>query len=197
MDQGHAPGPVMPRGEDFSLLGPMGAPKTSCTMRRGRICRWTRMLRSVARSSDMGPLSLCRFCQDCIIAYRRSRHSNFQPHSRRHPTSPRCPSAWQPNPGRRSTYRRGKIVQTTGTGTLMAVASSMVLMRCSDFTSTVGCAAALPPPGPIPICQGDILRMSFLRCRSTNSEPSPVLVLCCRRSIRQTRPINGSELHSS
>ena len=23
------------------------------------------------------------------------------------PTSPRCPSAWQPNPGRRSTYRRG------------------------------------------------------------------------------------------
>ena len=26
------------------------------------------------------------------------------------PTSPRCPSAWQPNPGRRSTYRRGKSV---------------------------------------------------------------------------------------
>ena len=31
------------------------------------------------------------------------------------PTSPRCQSAWQPNPGRRSTYRRGKSVQTTGT----------------------------------------------------------------------------------
>ena len=31
------------------------------------------------------------------------------------PTSPRCPSAWQPNPGRRSTYRCGKSVQTTGT----------------------------------------------------------------------------------
>jgi hypothetical protein len=30
------------------------------------------------------------------------------------PTSPRCQSAWQPNPGRRSTYRRGKSVQTTG-----------------------------------------------------------------------------------
>jgi putative transposase len=30
------------------------------------------------------------------------------------PTSPRCPSAWQPNPGRGSTYRRGKSVQTTG-----------------------------------------------------------------------------------
>ena len=30
------------------------------------------------------------------------------------PTSPRCPSARRPNPGRRSTYRRGKTVQTTG-----------------------------------------------------------------------------------
>ena len=26
------------------------------------------------------------------------------------PTSPRCHSAWQPNPGRGSTYRRGKSV---------------------------------------------------------------------------------------
>ena len=31
------------------------------------------------------------------------------------PTSTRCPSAWQPNPGRGSTYRRGNSVQTTGT----------------------------------------------------------------------------------
>src|ERR1035437_2004295 len=31
------------------------------------------------------------------------------------PTSRRCPSAWQPNLGRGSTYRRGKSVQTTGT----------------------------------------------------------------------------------
>jgi putative transposase len=30
------------------------------------------------------------------------------------PTSPRCPSVRRPNPGRRSTYRRGKTVQTTG-----------------------------------------------------------------------------------
>jgi len=33
-------------------------------------------------------------------------------------TSPRCPSARQPNLGRRSTYRRGKVVQTTGTSSL-------------------------------------------------------------------------------
>src|ERR1019366_7540162 len=31
------------------------------------------------------------------------------------PTSTRCHSAWQPNPGRCSTYRRGDSVQTTGT----------------------------------------------------------------------------------
>src|SRR4030081_1781094 len=36
------------------------------------------------------------------------------------PTSPRCPSAWQPNPGRGSTYRRGKTVQTTGTTSVLA-----------------------------------------------------------------------------
>jgi len=41
----------------------------------------------------------------------------------RHPiklTSPRCHSAWQPNPGRGSTYRRGKTVQTTGATSVSA-----------------------------------------------------------------------------
>ena len=36
-------------------------------------------------------------------------------HTRIKPTSTCCHSAWQPNPGRGSTYRRGKSVQTTGT----------------------------------------------------------------------------------
>jgi hypothetical protein len=36
------------------------------------------------------------------------------------PTSPRCPSAWQPNHGRCSTYRRGDSVQTTGTSSVAA-----------------------------------------------------------------------------
>src|SRR3984893_15220209 len=35
------------------------------------------------------------------------------------PTSPRCHSAWQPNPGRGSTYRRGKSVQTIGTSCML------------------------------------------------------------------------------
>src|SRR5438876_248549 len=38
------------------------------------------------------------------------------------PTSCRCPSAWQPKPGRRSTYRCGKSVQTTGAISLPALA---------------------------------------------------------------------------
>jgi hypothetical protein len=33
---------------------------------------------------------------------------------------PRCPSARRPNPGRGSTYRRGKVVQTTGTSSISA-----------------------------------------------------------------------------
>src|SRR5665213_3010727 len=40
------------------------------------------------------------------------------------PTSPRCPSARQPNPGRRSTYRRGKSVQTTGTSSIAYLIAS-------------------------------------------------------------------------
>ena len=39
-------------------------------MRRGRTCRWARMRRPVARSSDMGLSPLCRFCQGSIIATR-------------------------------------------------------------------------------------------------------------------------------
>lgn len=35
------------------------------------------------------------------------------------PTSPRCPSAWQPNPGGSSTYRSGNSVQTTGTTSVL------------------------------------------------------------------------------
>ena len=34
------------------------------------------------------------------------------------PTSTRCHSAWQPKPGRGSTYRRGDFVQTSGTSSL-------------------------------------------------------------------------------
>jgi len=48
-------------------------------------------------------------------------YNGRRPHSSLDGTTPdqayftRCHSAWQPNPGRGSTYRRGKSVQTTGT----------------------------------------------------------------------------------
>ena len=43
---------------------------------------------------------------------RRRPHSSLDGST---PDQPRCRSARQPNPGRRSTYRRGDSVQTTGT----------------------------------------------------------------------------------
>ena len=46
------------------------------------------------------------------------------------PTSPRCHSAWQPNPGRGSTYRRGKSVQTTGTTSVGLSASPCGHKQC-------------------------------------------------------------------
>src|SRR4030088_1207427 len=39
-------------------------------MRCARTYHWIRMLRSVARSTDAEPLSLCQFCLGCIIAMR-------------------------------------------------------------------------------------------------------------------------------
>ena len=50
------------------------------------------------------------------------------------PTSPRCHSAWQPNPGRRSTYRRGKTVQTTETTSLLIV-YYLIFMVVGDFAA--------------------------------------------------------------
>jgi hypothetical protein len=45
------------------------------------------------------------------------------------PTSTRCPSAWRHNPGGRSTYRRGKSVQTTGTSSDHARLTILSLVR--------------------------------------------------------------------
>ena len=43
------------------------------------------------------------------------------------PTSTRCHSAWQPKPGRGSTYRRGDFVQTSGTSSILL----FLIMRCT------------------------------------------------------------------
>jgi hypothetical protein len=57
-------------------------------------------------------------------------------------TSPSCPSAWQPNLGRRSTYRRGKSVQTTETTSKAtidrAALASKIISYCSEVRKVVG-----------------------------------------------------------
>src|SRR3984893_5466349 len=57
------------------------------------------------------------------------------------PTSPRCHSAWQPNPGRGSTYRCGKSVQTTGITS--GFDRGLSSMRDLLILPHVGCAALL------------------------------------------------------
>src|SRR6202035_3859444 len=53
------------------------------------------------------------------------------------PTSPRCQSAWQPNHGRRSTYRRGKSVQTTGTTSDAGRGKPTVKLASAGFSRTI------------------------------------------------------------
>jgi hypothetical protein len=66
------------------------------------------MIKQFSENAPVGVLKpCCTISADRIRALTASRPIK--------PTSTRCPSAWQPNPGRGSTYRRGKAVQTTGT----------------------------------------------------------------------------------
>jgi hypothetical protein len=52
-------------------------------------------------------------------------------------TSPRCHSAWQPNPGRGSTYRRRKSVQTTGaTSFKLTTLAGFILIPFGLFNKT-------------------------------------------------------------
>ena len=65
-------------------------------------------IKNLAKNGPVGVLKRC-----CTMAADRTR-ALTTPH-RIKPTSTSRQSAWQPNPGRGSTYRRGKSVQTTGT----------------------------------------------------------------------------------
>jgi hypothetical protein len=70
-------------------------------------CPWMPRIKDLTLLGPMGVLS-----SRCTIAAGRIR-ALTAPHPFKL-TSIRCQSAWQPNPGRRSTYRCGKAVQTTG-----------------------------------------------------------------------------------
>jgi hypothetical protein len=58
------------------------------------------------------------------------------------PTSRRCLSAWQPNLGRCSTYRRGDSVQTTGT-TSKALIKKILDQQFGTLIGLAGLATAL------------------------------------------------------
>src|SRR5258706_15063259 len=65
----------------------------------------------IKQFSENGPVGVLKPCCTTVAGPTRALTA-------RHPiklTSPRCHSAWQPNPGRGSTYRRGNFVQITGT----------------------------------------------------------------------------------
>ena len=76
----------------------------------------------------------------------------------RHPiklTSPRCHSAWQPNPGRGSTYRRGKTVQTTGATSVVLGCLGVALALCSSvfgFVNSLAAALILKSATALPFC---------------------------------------------
>jgi hypothetical protein len=70
-------------------------------------CPWMPRVKDLTLLGPMGVLS-----SRCTIVAGRIRALTAPPPIT--PTSPCCRSARQPDPGRRSTYRRGKVVQTTG-----------------------------------------------------------------------------------
>src|SRR6202171_5073669 len=52
------------------------------------------------------------------------------------PTSTRCHSAWQPKPGRGSTYRRGDFVQTSGTSSIGRTFPALITVFAAGCAST-------------------------------------------------------------
>jgi hypothetical protein len=69
---------------------------------------------SIKNLAKNGPVGVLKPC--CTMAADRTK-ALTTPHQIK-PTSTSRQSAWRPNPGRGSTYRRGETVQTTGTSSL-------------------------------------------------------------------------------
>src|SRR5215831_11318654 len=88
-------------GEITCLLSVCGEPSNT----RRCICELTRA--SVKPATALDAISTSTIASVHIRALTALRRTRL--------TSPSCPSAWQPNPGRGSTYRRGNSVQRIGT----------------------------------------------------------------------------------
>jgi hypothetical protein len=99
----------------------------------------------------------------CIMAGDRTRALTARHPIR--PTSPRSRSTWQPNPGRRSTYRRGDAVQTTGTssrhhnGNRQDNAPSEVAVQNNAIHTIVAAAQQILIEVAQPVCHGMIHRV--------------------------------------
>src|SRR6516165_3809037 len=88
-------------GETTCLLSVYGEPSNT----RKCICELTRTsVKPAAPLDAISPSTMASVHIRALTALRRTML-----------TSPSCPSAWQPNPGRGSTYRRGNSVQRIGT----------------------------------------------------------------------------------
>ena len=59
------------------------------------------------------------------------RKYQYSPTGLDQPTSSRCHSVWQPNPSRRSTYRRGVFVQTTGASSVRGI---LMVTKLADLS---------------------------------------------------------------
>src|SRR5215470_4641429 len=88
-------------GETTCLLSVCGEASNT----RRCICELTRA--SVKPAAPLDSISTSTIASVHIRALTAQRRTML--------TSPSCPSAWQPNPGRGSTYRRGNSVQRIGT----------------------------------------------------------------------------------
>src|SRR5215831_7243845 len=91
-------------GETTCLLSVCGEASNT----RRCICELTRA--SVKPAAPLDAISTSTMASVHIRALTALRRTRL--------TSPSCPSAWQPNPGRGSTYRRGNSVQRIGTTAL-------------------------------------------------------------------------------
>src|SRR5258706_9868542 len=94
----------------------------------------------IKQFSENGPVGVLKPCCTTVAGPTRALTA-------RHPikpTSPRCHSAWQPNPGRASTYRRGNSVQTTGTSSEFDVplTAVTVVFTITLWMRLVGATAA-------------------------------------------------------
>src|SRR6266436_3993760 len=89
-----------------------------------------------------------------VPSHRCWRSDHIRALTARHPiklTSIRCQSAWQPNPGRRPTYRCGKSVQTTGATSALRLRLPSQETKKQDYKNQ-------PPTGPAPFLLSSLMK---------------------------------------